>query len=645
MKPYIILISFLLIANLSQAAKISLGQVNFNETDVTTVIQNAFNSNVDSVTIQNTGKPWIVQPLFIKRDNLVVVLEAGVVIQAKSGAFAEGMQLLKISDRHLHRVKNITIVGYGATFQMIKSEYNTNENRHCLQIEWSENINIYGLTLKDSGGDGILIQRSYYGDPCLNVHIKDCIADNNRRQGISVISAENLLIENCEFKNTHGTAPMAGIDIEPDPKTADLTKQVLKNIVVKNCRFTNNGKDLYSGHGIALALHQPGALLEPVSIRFENCFVTGIRGISIYTSSDVKGFVEFQQCLIENTSEVGIALHNAAYAGSSSNKAFVSFKECVFRNMATSYDKPIQIEGRKWSDPSTDILEYGGVDFIDCALQDTKNREFILAIDGPASSLGLANVKGNITVINPNGGRTNLGTKAHDINLKITEIKTGVNVSATIIASDPDAWESAADEGRFNVSRITNYPTIPYAIEYNLSGTATSQRDYGLMNAFVIIPPNQEAADVIVSPIKDDLVENLETVIATIIEDVRPATTKASYKIGISSTQTVNIYDIDRGVPLSAYDRDKLNGESSTVSMSPNPANEYIVVDLSSFEEDSPVQIELSDNNGKPIIVEKVQPNANTKFTLMVSQLPEGMFFLTVRDGKKLKTGKLVIYK
>jgi hypothetical protein len=50
----------------------------------------------------------------------------------------------------------------------------------------------------------------------LNTHIVDCVFDRNYRQGMSVIAAVNLTVERTIFSNTAGTAPAAGVDLEPD---------------------------------------------------------------------------------------------------------------------------------------------------------------------------------------------------------------------------------------------------------------------------------------------------------------------------------------------------------------------------------------------------------------------------------------------
>ena len=59
-----------------------------------------------------------------------------------------------------------------------------------------------------------------------NVVIRDFVATNNYRQGLSVTGAVDLLVEDSLFELTGGTAPMCGIDIEPD-----TTGNLIQNVV------------------------------------------------------------------------------------------------------------------------------------------------------------------------------------------------------------------------------------------------------------------------------------------------------------------------------------------------------------------------------------------------------------------------------
>ena len=83
---------------------------------------------------------------------------------------------------------------------------------------------IDGLTIKDTGGDGIYVGAAS-DSWSQNVTIKNVVVDNAYRNGISVISIDGILIDNAVIVNTGGTLPQTGIDFEPNtmahPKKSD----------------------------------------------------------------------------------------------------------------------------------------------------------------------------------------------------------------------------------------------------------------------------------------------------------------------------------------------------------------------------------------------------------------------------------------
>ncbi|HQW16107.1 MAG TPA: right-handed parallel beta-helix repeat-containing protein [Niabella sp.] len=95
--------------------------------------------------------------------------------------------------------------------------------------EWGMGIGVYGsanvrisnMVIADCWGDGI-----YISDNKAKTHasafvgLKNVISRNNRRQGLSIIKASYILVDSCKFIYTNGTAPQAGIDIEPNYDTA-----------------------------------------------------------------------------------------------------------------------------------------------------------------------------------------------------------------------------------------------------------------------------------------------------------------------------------------------------------------------------------------------------------------------------------------
>ena len=238
--------------------------------DATAVLQAAFDSDREEVVIGKAGSPWIVDPLFIRKPKKVV-FEPGVELIAKRGAFkGKNDRLLTLVN-----VTNVTFVGNGATLRLWAEDYadprryEKSEHRHAVALYGCANVTIENLNLVASGGDGVYIGASKPGNlPCRDIVIRNCVCDANRRQGISVISAENLLIENCVLKNTHGTAPKDGIDFEPNQPVNRFV-----NCVVRNCTFENN-----AGYSVEVALQHSDATTVPCDIVVENCRATGDLG-------------------------------------------------------------------------------------------------------------------------------------------------------------------------------------------------------------------------------------------------------------------------------------------------------------------------------------------------------------------------------
>lgn len=93
----------------------------------------------------------------------------------------------------------------------------------------SNNVRVFDVKVEQCWGDCI-----YIDENSTDVHINNCVLDNGRRQGISVISGDNILIENCVISNVSGTAPQYAIDVEPD-EGKNIGSVVIKNVRAINC--------------------------------------------------------------------------------------------------------------------------------------------------------------------------------------------------------------------------------------------------------------------------------------------------------------------------------------------------------------------------------------------------------------------------
>jgi hypothetical protein len=103
--------------------------------------------------------------------------------------------------------------------------------------ENASHIVISDLTAKNMWGDGFYVQGAS------DVKFCSVIADGNRRQGLSIISADGLLVLNSVFQNTRGTRPSAGIDFEPDDADQKVT-----GVRIERSQFLDN-----AGPGILIA--------------------------------------------------------------------------------------------------------------------------------------------------------------------------------------------------------------------------------------------------------------------------------------------------------------------------------------------------------------------------------------------------------
>jgi polygalacturonase len=394
----------------------------FDEEDATDALQAAIHSGAKKVIVPNMTRDWFVRPIQLA-GNQELVLEAGVVITAKRGAY-RGRGDSVFTARN---VSDLTIRGYGATVRMQKEDYIVGKvlldlgwNRWYGQYEKAEwrmtlslrgctNVQVLGLTLTDSGGDGIYVAGTGQQGFSKDVHIRDVVCDNHYRQGISVISAVGLTVENSVFRNTWGTPPSAGVDLEPDK---NINK--LQNILFRNCRFEDN-----YGDGIKVHLARLTDASDDVSIRFDHCRVTSRRGTGICVTKirarGAHGLIEFRDCVVENTVGYGIKVQDK-----SAERARVKFVDCMVRNAANDRDfngawSPVWLHMYR-PQPTGD---YGGIDFVNCDIEDDHDRPPIAVTkDDPAGVLH--DITGTLAVRNPHGVRMNLGEPENGVTLRVT---------------------------------------------------------------------------------------------------------------------------------------------------------------------------------------------------------------------------------
>jgi hypothetical protein len=297
----------------------------FNATNATGGLQGAINAGKDTVLVPYVGAEWIVTPINCNVSNQTIIFEKGVIITAMKGTWPAWTNLFTIK-----AVSNVSFIGYGATLKMQKAEYMSapgynpetdgGGSRMGIGIYESSGINILGLTIKETGGDGVFIYAN-----CSNLLLKDLILDDNCRTAIAPIDYKNLTIENCVLINTSAGSPANGIDWEPDwPYFGQVNGKMTNCFVEKNV-----------GTGISFAFQNFNQNTIPVSIDIKHSYISG--GMLVWGVADVAGTtgtVKFDDCIIGNVS--GNSAPDFGFTcKKSANSLPMTFTNCKWQNCRT----------------------------------------------------------------------------------------------------------------------------------------------------------------------------------------------------------------------------------------------------------------------------------------------------------------------
>ena len=370
---------------------VKVSDFGYDAADSTAIVQKALDSGARKVVVDAGKGPWTVGPLFVRSDT-EVVFEEGAQLLAKPGDFMP----LRSALVSIVCATNVTLrgLGSGATLRMRIKDYQNppyqkGEWRHAVNIMSAKNVLVENLLLADSGGDGVYLGVKVSRCPCENVTIRRCICDNNNRQGISVISARHLLIEDTVMKNTRGTNPKAGIDFEPNNAS-----EVLIDCVMRNCLTEGN-----DGAGYDFYLGQFNATTQPISITLENCRSVGDRRSPLILSFNPirhgkglpkGGFLKVKGCTFSNSPSRAVSI-----ADKPAGVVDVTFEDCVFDMCSASHpeETDVSLGARTRISPAT-----GGVSFRNVTIRRRQKGEWFGAAKRPWRQDTLAGVTGDVTV-------------------------------------------------------------------------------------------------------------------------------------------------------------------------------------------------------------------------------------------------------
>jgi len=307
-------------------------------------------------------------------------MEATIIVQ---GTTAAGYGVFyAFSGSSTTYVENLTFRDF-----TIKSTVGTfSEFIYLMSLTGVRNLLIERVRFQGFQGDGLYLGGEVGGSDLtnsanfrhnVNVTVRDCIFDgvnNENRQGITVVDADGLLIDNCHFFDcTKSTMPGA-IDFEPNA----YAYYVMRNCTVSNCTFTRVGGDA----GI-ISITVPAALTTiPTGFRFINNRTMG------NTASASDYYFNFARTFSATDTNTNILIQG--HRGTTGVKPF-----------NTTATKGVWIRNSHWTgyttaalsgfDGATDLIRDGGIEGCQFILCGTNTNESGLII-GKANGFTVRNV-------------------------------------------------------------------------------------------------------------------------------------------------------------------------------------------------------------------------------------------------------------
>ena len=267
--------------------------------DVTDISDEWFDKSrlADNTIIKNINglqSDNIKQTLKIGRDyclSLSKDFDTGLTISSNTKVLLKGVISIKGNslERYnilsINRKKNIEIEGGEIRGDVGKHRYidgSTSEWGFGVYLYRAQNIVITGLKSSFCTGDGFYISGpgskiGDYSTASRDIHLKKCVVYENRREGISLVHVDGVLIEDCESINmgqTEYTAPSYGINIEPHKDKG------ARNVVIRRYKSVNTKAEMSFSSG---GYHVENGIGNRENVVLEDCVMD--KGVAIMSSA------------------------------------------------------------------------------------------------------------------------------------------------------------------------------------------------------------------------------------------------------------------------------------------------------------------------------------------------------------------------
>lgn len=432
-----------------------------------------------------------------------IKLRSGIVLKLDNDAVLKAIpnNAPNYSIIRVHDVEGVKITG-GTILGEKKEHTGTGgEWGMGIDIQSSSNVEILNVQINDCWGDGIYIGGARISK---NIIVDNVTCDGNRRQGISIVYADKVVVKNSIMSNTRGTAPQAGIDVEPN------VGQYVSNIKVFDCKFLNNtgpGFFVFAGTG----------KVSDVMIR--DCLSEGNShaGINLNGSNEilpVKNLknVKIANVILKNNPLIGLSVREVDGLILDTLQVF----DCLDRGVRIRFSKNLTIDSLKVQNVKNEAFLIEGIDeaffnrTLSVGLSESSSRSIGWSVinsqgleiknaivDGGISGLYFENVR-NSKVLNSAFENIRespvLLTESHDNRIEKNYFKNNCiavnNQNNQISITSSSTGNSIAENKSFNSSH-SNKPK--YFIWFDISTLNNISKENTI-----------EAGSYVVEPVKDD---------------------------------------------------------------------------------------------------------------------------------------------
>lgn len=265
----------------------------------------------------NKGTYWIDSSLIPQNDGTGNNLnKKGFIIPSYSRIFTNEKTFFKsipnncpnysvICIHYAHNVKinSLNIIGDLETHQGTAGEWG-----HGLFIVGSKSIQIKNINVSNCWGDGVIFSGDGESAGSIlkgsneNIRIGSLTSYKNRRQGLTISNAKNLIIDNINISDIKGVAPACGIDFEPDYYYDLLENIILKNVTTKNC----------DNSGIIFSLQELNKSSVPIDVEIIKYNSSGERSFFIGGSREeqISGTIKINSFISESSPVAAIEIRD-----------------------------------------------------------------------------------------------------------------------------------------------------------------------------------------------------------------------------------------------------------------------------------------------------------------------------------------------